>query len=167
MSGSGVVEGKRYFECRPNHGIFMRPDQVGAAGAQTPTTPSSPRKAVSSSSSSQPTIPPSSSTVSAKKADGHEPAVLAAGTASGTATATDGESTEELRALLTKVSQAWYPCAGESIAAMAFRLHRNSMRRESTRTFTHWLGGHVQMFWYTTVSTAVVGSVLLRRASNE
>ncbi|OAD70350.1 hypothetical protein PHYBLDRAFT_95687, partial [Phycomyces blakesleeanus NRRL 1555(-)] len=25
---SGVVQGKRYFECRTNHGVFVRPSQV-------------------------------------------------------------------------------------------------------------------------------------------
>ncbi|KAI8366905.1 CAP Gly-rich domain-containing protein, partial [Blakeslea trispora] len=25
---SGVVQGKRYFDCRANHGVFVRPSQV-------------------------------------------------------------------------------------------------------------------------------------------
>ena len=34
---SGVVQGKRYFECRMNHGVFVRPSQVRVL----PSAPSS------------------------------------------------------------------------------------------------------------------------------
>ncbi|OZJ05690.1 hypothetical protein BZG36_01418 [Bifiguratus adelaidae] len=45
---SGVVQGKRYFECRANHGVFVRPSQVQMVEEATSGT-SSPEPAISPS----------------------------------------------------------------------------------------------------------------------
>ena len=41
---SGVVQGKRYFDCRMNHGVFVRPSQVRVL----PSAPSSTTSEVNS-----------------------------------------------------------------------------------------------------------------------
>ena len=39
---SGVVEGRRYFECRANHGVFVRPSQARIVTDSPPQAAASP-----------------------------------------------------------------------------------------------------------------------------